>query len=73
MKKAIICVKKSMTDSYVGGVITIINHYLSHAKLFEANGYETTLFNHQMKRTLKTANLIMCCTASRNAVRCLQN
>ena len=57
MKKAIICVKKSMTDSYVGGVITIVNHYLSHTEQFEANGFETKLFNHQMKRTLKNSKL----------------
>lgn len=57
MKKAIICVKKSTTDSYVGGVITIINQYLANSELFERNGVETKLFNHQMKRTLKNSKL----------------
>lgn len=57
MKKVLICVKKSRTDSYVGGVITIVNSYLNNFLGFSRGGYRLSLFDYHMKRCFKNSKI----------------
>ena len=57
MKNALLCVKKSRSDSYVGGVITIINDYLNHGSAFSQGGYAVELFDYHMKKDFRNSKV----------------
>lgn len=50
LRKAILCFKRSKTKSYIGGVISIMDHYLAHKAIFNDCGYDIDEFTYQRKK-----------------------
>ena len=47
MKKVLLCSRMPHNNSYVGGVVSIIQSYLANKELFEKEGYQLEIFDYQ--------------------------
>lgn len=47
MKKVLLCCRMPHNNSYVGGVVSILQSYLANKRLFEKEGYQIEIFDYQ--------------------------
>ena len=47
MKKVLLCCRMPHNNSYVGGVVSILQSYLANEMLFEKEGYQIEMFDYQ--------------------------
>lgn len=53
MKKVLMCTRMPHDNSYVGGVVSIVQSYLDNSVLFNENGYEVEVFSYEPAKWLK--------------------
>ena len=47
MKKILLCCRMPHNNSYVGGVVSVLQSYLANKVLFEKEGYQIEMFDYQ--------------------------
>ncbi|MBE6769135.1 MAG: glycosyltransferase family 4 protein [Ruminococcaceae bacterium] len=57
MKKVLLCIKRSASDAYKGGVVTIIDDYINHKKEFLNYDIDVKLFAHKNKKDFRISKL----------------
>ena len=48
MRHMLLCFRSPNKDNYVGGVMTLINSYISHKEMFEKNRVEIDIFDYHV-------------------------
>lgn len=56
MKSIMLCCKMPHDNSYIGGVATVLNTYLSHKEIFRRFGYNIEIFDYQISEKWDSVN-----------------